>query len=106
MIDVPGRSLQNVITFPPGEGAFVVDSTCRPDPDRSAPSFNPARLNFEFTSARLDAWGKAGWLTFPPVGRGWFDTVWLSGDGAWRAARDVRGDTLVVRRAVGDKQRW
>ena len=105
VIDVRGRALQNVITFPPGDGAFVVDSTCGPD-DPASPSSNPSRLNFKFNAARLDAWGKEGWLTFPPVGQGWFDTVWLSADSTWRAARDVRGDTLVVRRVVGGKQKW
>jgi len=104
VIDVPRSSLQNVITFPPGDGAFVVDSTCEADAEGDAA--NPSRLNFKFVSARLDAYGKEGWLRFPPVGAGWFDTVWLDRGGGWRAARDVRGDTLVVRRVVGGKASW
>jgi hypothetical protein len=99
VIDVKASSLQNVITFPPG-GAFVVDSSCTPD-DENGESPNPSRLNFKFNAARLDAWGRAGFLRLPPVGQGWFDTVWLDPRGQWRCARDVRGDTLVVRRAVG-----
>ena len=105
VIDVPAGSLQNVITFPPGDGAFVVDSSCYPD-DEAGASPNPARLNFKFGAARLDAWGKEGWLRLPPVGQGWFDTVWLDPGGEWRAARDVRGDTLVVRRVRGGRERW
>ena len=81
-----------------------MDSTCYPDEEEDGG--NPARLNFRFNAARLDAFGKQGWLNFPPVGKGWFDTVWLDASGDWRAARDVRGDTLVVRRVRGGRERW
>lgn len=107
VIDVPARTLQNVISFSTG-GAFIVDSSCVPDDDADATKpFNPSRLNFKFNAARLDAYGKKGFLKLPPKGQGWFDTVWLDPAGEWRAARDVRGDTLVVRRAgPGVRDRW
>ena len=53
------------------------------------------RLEFVFSAARLLT--RARTLRLPPFGKGWFDTVYL-GD-SLRVARDVRGDTLVVRRA-------
>lgn len=33
---------------------------------------------------------------FPPLGKGWFDTIYLDKD--IRIAKDVRGDTLIVAR--------
>ena len=85
----PARPVKLIVTFPPG-GAFAVDSTLATVPGK------PARLAFRFTAARLITPTRS--LTLPPVGQGWFDTVYL--DGTYRVARDVRGDPLVVRRAA------
>ena len=53
------------------------------------------RVNFSFTSARLELEKPFQWtLQFPPVGQGWFDNLYV--DDTMRVARDSRGDTLVV----------
>ncbi|XP_037486809.1 probable plastid-lipid-associated protein 11, chloroplastic [Triticum dicoccoides] len=86
VIDVPGGSLNNVITFPPS-GAFVVNGSIEIQP--------PQRVNFRFTRAMLKG---GNWeVPFPPFGKGWFDTVYL--DDEIRVAKDIRGDYLVVERA-------
>jgi len=84
-IDRATGRLQNLIAF---EGAdhFVVASTLTVVP--------PARCEFRFSACRC----RRGSLTvpLPPVGRGWFDTVFL--DDTLRIAEDIRGDTLIVTR--------
>ena len=53
------------------------------------------RVNFSFTSARLEVVAPFELtLRFPPVGKGWFDNLYV--DDTMRVARDSRGDTLVV----------
>lgn len=53
------------------------------------------RVNFSFTSARLELVDPLKWtLRFPPVGKGWFENLYV--DETMRVARDSRGDTLVV----------
>jgi len=86
IVDIDAGSLQNVITFPP-EGAFVVEST--------AAAEGPQRTAFGFTGAALVLPGGRE-LRLPPVGKGWFDTLYS--DGELRVARDSRGDTLIVER--------
>jgi hypothetical protein len=88
VIDTDSNRLQNVITFPP-EGAFIVESSAFSSPN------NNHRVDFKFKSASL-ALPKGKKLTFPPLGKGWFDTVYLDKD--IRIAKDVRGDTLIVAR--------
>lgn len=53
---------------------------------------NEKRTNFKFTSAKLDLdkWGK---FDFPPVGEGWFDTVYLDED--LRIDTNSRDDILI-----------
>lgn len=84
VIDVTQGSLQNVITFPP-EGAFIVNSTCRPA--------NGNRVQFKFTSAKLKLPNTI--LSLPPFGSGWFESVYVDD---LRIAYDSRGDMLVVAR--------
>lgn len=52
------------------------------------------RVEFEFTSAVIRAWGQD--LRIPPVGSGWFDTMYC--DEKYRFSRDSRGDWSVFRR--------
>jgi hypothetical protein len=54
------------------------------------------RTNFKFVSAKLEypPWINLG---IPPVGQGWFDTVYV--DNFYRVSADVRGDYLVCRRS-------
>ena len=66
----PGK-LENVIPFRKG-GGLGVSGTIAPD------DVIQQRTNFEFTSAELDLdWFK---FSLPPVGKGWFDTVYLDDD--------------------------
>lgn len=88
IIDTDSNRLQNVITFPP-DGAFIVDSSASSNLD------NNQRVDFKFSSASL-ALPKGRKLMFPPLGKGWFDTIYLDKD--IRIAKDVRGDTLIVAR--------
>ncbi|CAM6120522.1 unnamed protein product [Calypogeia fissa] len=87
IIDVGSRTLNNVITFPP-TGIFLVNSTIDVE--------SAQRVNFKFTRASLRV---GGWrIPFPPFGQGWFESVYL--DDKIRVARDIRGDYLVVDRAL------
>ncbi|KAF8065814.1 PAP11 [Scenedesmus sp. PABB004] len=120
VIDVAGRRLQNVITFPP-DGAFVVDSSIAVQgpqrvafefnavgarPQRAAPGAGAEARRHRrrcpaLPAARargLQAKLKAGGRDWgvPPFGKGWFDTVYV--DERYRVAQDVRGDTLIVER--------
>jgi len=52
------------------------------------------RVAFEFTDAKAFVWGKE--VQLPPVGIGWFDTMYCDGD--IRLSRDSRGDWSVFRR--------
>jgi hypothetical protein len=56
-------------------------------------------VNFRFTSAGLKL-GSGPTFPVPPFGKGWFDTVFL--DDELRISKDVRGDTLVVKRCLED----
>ncbi|KAI5070377.1 hypothetical protein GOP47_0014720 [Adiantum capillus-veneris] len=86
VIDVEGKKLNNIITFPP-DGAFFVDSTIE--------VVNSQRVNFRFTAAALRG---SGWsIPVPPFGQGWFESVYI--DEKIRVAKDIRGDYLVVDRA-------
>ncbi|CAM9925546.1 unnamed protein product, partial [Choristocarpus tenellus] len=51
-----------------------------------------ARVNFKFTSCKA----KYGSLTvpLPPIGKGWFENVYLDED--FRVSKDVRGDVQVA----------
>jgi len=84
LIDTAAGTLSNRIDFQ--GGAFEVDSSCEPSNGiRVGFSFNAARIRFgDFT------------LPLPPVGKGWFDCVYL--DEELRIVRDSRDDTLIALR--------
>ncbi len=68
---IDNGNLQNYIPFQKG-GGLEVSGTVTPDDDMQE------RTNFEFISAELDLdWFK---FSFPPIGKGWFDTVYLDDD--------------------------
>lgn len=81
---IDGPVLENLIPFRRG-GSFGVTGRLSPDPDG-------IRTDFEFESATLDL-GKWGSLTLPPVGKGWFDTVFLDDD--FRVDVNSRDDILI-----------
>lgn len=89
--DPTSGTLSNAVEFPP-KGLFLVGSTAAVAAGQ--PTNAPLRVNFRFTTARLDC--PLGRVPLPPVGRGWFDNVWVDDD--TRIARDVRGDTLICAR--------
>ncbi|MCO5611800.1 hypothetical protein L7F22_066059 [Adiantum nelumboides] len=60
VIDVAGKRLNNIITFPP-DGAFFVDSTIE--------VVNSQRVKFRFTAAALR--GSRWSIPVPPFGQGW-----------------------------------
>jgi len=85
-IDVVEQSLANAVVFCNGN-EFVVDSVIRVE--------GPERVTFKFTGARLELKKPFKFtLNLPPVGAGWFDNVYV--DETLRAARDSRGDLLIV----------
>jgi hypothetical protein len=61
--------LENYIPFVNG-GGFRVAGGINPDGELVC------RTEFTFTKATLDL-GKWGVYNFPPVGKGWFDTIYL-----------------------------
>ena len=84
----------NVIPFRKGGSLSVVGSV-------DLPSLSSAdveecgdriRTEFEFTSATLDL-AKWGTYNFPPVGKGWFDTIYLDED--LRVDVNSRNDILI-----------
>lgn len=85
VIDLDSKLLQNVITFPP-EGAFIVNAAIS--------VAGQQRVDFKFEDATFKVSGKS--YTVPPFGQGWFDTVYM--DDELRIAKDIRGDTLIVKR--------
>ena len=52
------------------------------------------RTNFKFKNASLDL-GRWGEYNFPPVGEGWFDTIYL--DEGLRIDTNSRDDILICR---------
>lgn len=52
------------------------------------------RTQFKFLNAKLDI-GKWGVYNFPPVGEGWFDTIYLDED--LRIDTNSRDDILICR---------
>ncbi|EJK43898.1 hypothetical protein THAOC_37612 [Thalassiosira oceanica] len=77
--------LQNNISFVRG-GFFSVAGEVNTDSELRL------RTNFEFREATLDLarWGR---YRFPPVGKGWFDTIYL--DSSLRIDTNSRGDILI-----------
>lgn len=82
---IKGPDLENCIPFKRG-GSFSVSGRLNiPDP-------NGIRTEFEFESAILDV-GKWGTYELPPVGAGWFDTLYLDDD--FRVDINSRDDILI-----------
>ncbi|CAB9505527.1 plastid-lipid-associated protein 11 [Seminavis robusta] len=82
---IAGEALDNNIEFIRGGGFYVSGKLSIPD------SEGP-RTDFEFETAKLDL-GKWGKFQFPPVGAGWFDTVYL--DDTLRVDLNSRDDILI-----------
>ena len=70
-----GDILENYIPFVKG-GGFGVTGKISVDEDASEEVKMLTRTNFKFKNAKLDL-GKWGEYNFPPVGEGWFDTIYL-----------------------------
>jgi PAP_fibrillin len=83
---IDGAVLENMIPFQKG-GYLGVKG------DLSAEA-NGVRTNFEFTEATLDL-GRWGSFKIPPVGKGWFDTLYL--DDQLRVDTNSRNDILICR---------
>ena len=81
-----GAELKNFIPFKRGGGLGVTGSI-------EADESNPLRTQFKFTTATLDL-AKFGSYNLPPVGQGWFDTVYL--DDELRVDLNSRNDILVT----------
>ena len=87
VIDVIGRKLANEVVFKGNGSVFVVDSAMN--------IASESKCAFDFIGARYEFDNPFKWvLRLPPVGRGWFENVYV--DETMRCARDSRGDTLVV----------
>jgi len=83
---IDGSNLQNMIPFRNGGGSFGVQGTLSIDDP------NGQRTNFVFSTATLDL-GKWGKYNIPPVGKGWFDTLYLDDD--FRVDVNSRDDILI-----------
>lgn len=82
---INGEVLENMIPFQKG-GYFGVKGNLSTD--------GGVRTNFAFTEATLDL-GRWGSFQIPPVGSGWFDTVYL--DDELRVDTNSRNDILICR---------
>ena len=94
---IDDRVLENNIPFLKG-GSFGVKgklSIPEDDVDETTDSTSEGvRTEFEFETASLDL-GKWGKFSFPPVGKGWFDTVYL--DENFRIDINSRDDILICK---------
>eukprot|EP00565_Helicotheca_tamesis_P000773 CAMPEP_0185734670 /NCGR_PEP_ID=MMETSP1171-20130828/23166_1 /TAXON_ID=374046 /ORGANISM="Helicotheca tamensis, Strain CCMP826" /LENGTH=217 /DNA_ID=CAMNT_0028404731 /DNA_START=77 /DNA_END=730 /DNA_ORIENTATION=+ len=81
--------LGNMIEFKKGGGLGVTGELSFPDEDDDELGI---RTNFKFTTASLDL-GRWGKYDLPPVGEGWFDTVYL--DEELRIDTNSRDDILI-----------
>ena len=90
--------LTNNIPFQKGgsfgvKGKLSIPSNVDADTDGgSGEKTNTLRTEFEFETATLDL-GKWGTYSFPPIGKGWFDTVYLDED--FRIDLNSRDDILI-----------
>jgi len=89
-IDLRGGTINNLIEFE-GERSFSVVGGI------SIPTDNTQRVDFVFKEAVLKI-PPLPQLRLPPVGQGWFDTVYVNNN--YRLSRDSRGDYLVCKRAL------
>lgn len=82
---IDGNVLENNIDFENNIGGLYVTGKLNvPDP-------TGIRTNFEFNNARLKLWSLD--LNLPPVGKGWFDTIYL--DESLRVDINSRNDILI-----------
>ena len=84
-----GDTLTNNIPFVKG-GSFGVTGEISIDEQKEGLQ----RTNFKFTKATLDL-AKWGEYSFPPIGAGWFDTIYLDSD--LRIDTNSRNDILICR---------
>lgn len=93
--------LENNIPFQKGgsfgvKGTLSIPNNNESDSSSDSEEEEDSRINirteFEFESATLDL-GKWGTFSFPPVGKGWFDTVYL--DESFRIDTNSRNDILI-----------
>ena len=82
---INGSELGNLIAFQRG-GCLSVSGTLSPSNDSTI------RTEFKFDTATLDL-AKWGTYEFPPVGEGWFDTIYL--DETLRVDTNSRDDILI-----------
>lgn len=83
-IDVDAKTLSNIMLFGQ-DSKFEVYSSITPE------DAGP-RVNFEFEACKLKYRGFT--VPLPPVGKGWFESVYLDED--FQVTRDVRGDVTVL----------
>lgn len=83
---IQGNQLQNDIPFVQG-GGFRVEGSLH------VPNVNGQRTDFSFTRATLDLRPNWGQWNVPPIGKGWFDTVYL--DDTLRVDTNSRNDILI-----------
>jgi hypothetical protein len=81
--------INNLISFEGGGGFLVTGEVCPVDGDSEYD-----RVAFKFEGAVVKGWGKE--LKLPPVGAGWFDTIFC--DEKYRLSQDSRGDWSVFKR--------
>jgi len=92
---IQNNVLTNDIQFQKGGSLSVIGSlseVTNTDSDDDNNSNSLIRTNFEFESATLDL-AKWGSYNFPPLGKGWFDTVFL--DEELRVDLNSRDDILI-----------
>ncbi|GAX14895.1 hypothetical protein FisN_29Lh111 [Fistulifera solaris] len=82
---IDGNRLENCIPFVKG-GSLGVQGIL------SIPNRAGKRTNFVFSQATLDL-GRWGVYSIPPIGQGWFDTLYLDGD--LRMDINSRNDLLI-----------
>lgn len=85
IIIIDGTILENCIPFQKGGFFGVKGALSIPDPAGT-------RTDFVFSEATLDV-GKWGVYRFPPVGKGWFETIYLDDD--LRVDVNSRNDILI-----------
>jgi len=91
---IENNNLQNNIPFKKG-GSFSVNGELSvPNDDDVIEKSKGMRTEFEFKSATLDI-GKWGVYSFPPIGKGWFDTLYL--DNNFRIDLNSRDDILICK---------
>ena len=89
---IAGTRLDNTIDFVRGGGGFYVTGQL------TVPDLEGRRTEFAFTTATLDLGSRWGRYEFPPVGAGWFDTVYL--DDTLRVDVNSRDDILICTPSV------